>query len=96
MAKNGRLDLKINGHSKNRLLAKAKYMNLNLTNFLEKIADEHIVFLEPKLIDILKSYGYNLNTLVSIKDNEGCRNINTDGDKGGEEGPECESGGIER
>ncbi len=77
MAKNGRLDLKIDGDSKKRLIAKATYLKMNLTNFIEKIADEQIIFMDDKLINILKSYGYNLNTLVVIEDDGDSGNINT-------------------
>ncbi len=81
MVKNGRLDLRIDGNSKNRLIAKAKYLNMSLTKFIEKVADDSIVFMDNKLVDILKSYGYNLNTLITIEENEGSRNINSNDNK---------------
>ncbi len=96
MAKSGRLDLKIDGNSKKRLMAKASYLKMNLTNFLEKVADDHIVFLDDKVTKILKSYGYNLNTMVPIESDGECRNINSDDNKDREIRVENKTGGNQK
>lgn len=73
MSKTARLDLRLRQDSKNRLSAKAKYLSMSVTSFIEKVADEQIIFMDKKILDILKTYGYNLNTTISIETDGECQ-----------------------
>ena len=94
MGKTGRLDLRININSKNRLRAKAKYLNMSVTGFIEKIADNQIVFIDKKISNILKTYGYNLNTNVYIETDGESENSDSVSAKTKRYENKCESGGI--
>ena len=45
MAKNNRIELKVDNKTKENLISKANALNLNLTQFIEKVANEPISFI---------------------------------------------------
>ena len=63
MAKNNRLDLRLNGKDKENLIAIAKGYNCSITEIIQMLARHEFVFIDDKIAKIFKLYGYSLNSL---------------------------------
>jgi hypothetical protein len=65
MVKNNRLSLRIDNKTRENLVKLSSRFECTLTELIEMLANHKFIFIDNKLSNLIKMYGYNLNTQES-------------------------------
>jgi hypothetical protein len=77
MVKNHRLDLRIDTRTKENLIKLSDRFECSLTELIEMLANHKFIFIDNKLSNLLKMYGYYLNT-KGTKEKDGTKGETVD------------------